>query len=238
MSQDLHHNAVNESRERGERLRRVRNLANLSRKELCDEAGININTYIGYEVGRYGGLTKNGAIKILDYIASKGVYSSFDWLMHGVGQAPRVVTDIQQNYFKDKYDLPNEKKNISEEIFLFRKHYNNSIDYQIIDDGMLPIYCLDDYVAGVCHTSDSISDLIGFNCIVQIENGDVFVRNLRKGREVNYYTLSCVNPETSVRQPILYDVKLIFAAKIIWHRKIHLNENKKKNKEKDTNNAT
>lgn len=238
MSQDLYHNAVNESRERGERLRRIRNLANLSRKELCDEAGTNINTYIGYEVGRYGGLTKNGAIKILDYIASKGVYSSFDWLMHGVGQAPRVVTDIQQNYFQDKYDLPNEKQNISEEIFLFRKHYNNSIDYQIIDDGMLPIYCLNDYVAGVCHTSDSISDLIGFNCIVQVENGDIFVRNLRQGREVNYYTLSCVNPETSVRQPILYDVKLIFAAKIIWHRQIHLNENKKKNNEKDTNNVS
>jgi transcriptional regulator with XRE-family HTH domain len=238
MSEDLYHNAVNESRARGERLRRIRNLANLSRKELCDESGTNINTYIGYEVGRYGGLTKNGAIKIIEYIASKGVYCSFEWLMHGVGQAPCVVTDNQQNYFQDKHDISNEKQCISEEIFLFRKHYNNSIDYRIIDDGMLPIYSIDDYVAGVCYTPDSINDLIGSNCIVQIANGDIVVRNLRQGKEENYYTLSCINPETSVHHPILYDVKLIFAAKIIWHRKIYLNESKKKNNEKYTNNVT
>ena len=215
MSEDLYHNAVNESRERGERLRRIRNLANLSRKELCDEAGININTYIGYEVGRYGGLTKNGAIKTIDYIASKGVYSSIEWLMYGLGQAPRVVTDIQHNCFQDNYDGSNENKNISEEIFLFKKHYENSIDYQIVDDGMFPIYCLDDYVAGVCYKSDLINELIGFNCIVQIETGDIVIRNLRAGREKNSYTLSCINPETIVNQPIIYDVKLIFAAKII-----------------------
>lgn len=74
--------------EEGERLRRIRNLANLSRKVLCDEAEININTYIGYEVGRYGGLTKKGADKIIHYLSSKGVYFSMEWLMNGVGKGP------------------------------------------------------------------------------------------------------------------------------------------------------
>lgn len=222
MSEDLYHSTVNESRERGERLRRIRNLANLSRKDLCDEASININTYIGYEVGRYGGLTKNGANKIIEYIALKGVYSTFEWLMYGVGQAPRVETGIQQTCFEHNHDTFNEKQSISEEIFLFRKHYNHSIDYQIIDDGMLPFYAIGDYVAGVCHGCSSIDELIGANCIIQIESGDIIVRNLRQGREVNHYTLSCINPETTVNQPIIYDIKLTFAAKIIWHRKMYL----------------
>ena len=33
------------AQERADRLRRLRNLANLSRKELCEAANININTY-------------------------------------------------------------------------------------------------------------------------------------------------------------------------------------------------
>lgn len=221
MNEELIHNSGNESRERGERLRRIRNLANLSRKDLCDEANVNINTYIGYEVGRYGGLTKNGANKIIDYIALKGVYTTFEWLMYGEGQAPRVETDIQQNCFLGNNAI-DENKIILDEIFLFRKHYSNAIDYQIVDDGMSPFYDIGDYVAGVYEGFSSIDNLIGFNCILQIDSGGYIARNLRRGRKENYYTLSCTNPQTTVDHPIIYDVKLTFVAKIIWHRKIHL----------------
>ena len=47
---------------RGERLRRVRNLANLSRKNFPLH-GINLNTLKGWEIGRHGGLTEKGAKK-------------------------------------------------------------------------------------------------------------------------------------------------------------------------------
>lgn len=79
------------AKERSERLRRLRNLANLSRKELCDGASININTYIGYEVGKYGGITLKGAVKVIDYLIQKGVSSSVEWLMHGTGSPPVVA---------------------------------------------------------------------------------------------------------------------------------------------------
>jgi transcriptional regulator with XRE-family HTH domain len=224
MSEELYHDVVKESRDRGERLRRIRNLANLSRKDLCDESGININTYIGYEVGRYGGLTKKGAYKIIEYLSSKGVYSSFEWIMNGLGLAPRVETDINQHVSVEKLDLSSENLRIAEEITLFRKHYKNSFDYQIIDDGMLPIYDMGDYVGGICHISSAVDELIGYNCILQMENGEVIVRNLSYGRKENHYTLSCTNPETGVNLPIIFDVKLIFAAKIIWHRKLYLKD--------------
>lgn len=216
MNDQIYHASI-EARERGERLRRIRNLANLSRKTLCEEAEININTYIGYEVGRYGGLTKKGADRVITYLTSKGVYCSLDWLMQGEGKAPKVITESTA----PTSFLESETLKMAEELQLFHSHYKNSIDYQIIDDGMLPLYEIGSYVAGVACSEVNIKKVVGFDCIVKTKSGELIVRNVREGRIENTYTLTCINPETSVNSPILYDVKLSFAAKIIWHRKIH-----------------
>lgn len=210
-----------EARERGDRLRRLRNLANLSRKSLCDQAEININTYIGYEVGRYGGLTKKGADKILQFLSDKGVYCSLDWLMYEVGNGPQVITEIGTEGKENPLILTEEQK-IKDELVLFHKHYENAVDYKVLDDGMGPLFKVGDYIAGIPCFGDDIKNLLGSNCILQINKGDMIVRNLREGRNENTYTLTCSNPETSIGHPILYDVKLAFAATIIWHRKAHI----------------
>lgn len=220
MSKEFSGLILSESYERAERLRRVRNLINLSRKELCDITGININTYIGYEVGRYGGLTKKGAEKIIAFATTKGVFSSLEWLLHGNGQPPRVITDIQDNF--QRKNTSTERDNILDEICLFKKHYSNVMDYQIIDDGMLPIFSIGDYVAGVFFTGASIQELIELNCIVQLENGEITTRRLYQGIKEDNYTLACINPLTKVSQPIIYDAKILFAAKILWHRKMNV----------------
>ena len=54
---------------RADRLKRVRNLANLSRKEICESGDININTYKGWELARFGGLPVDGAEKIINRVA-------------------------------------------------------------------------------------------------------------------------------------------------------------------------
>lgn len=210
------YNVSIEARERGERLRRVRNLANLSRKDLCDEAQININTYIGYEVGRYGGLTKKGADKVINHLSSKGVYCTLDWLMHGIGAGPSVNTDIQ---LKKSVEIYSETHKIKDELLLFHAHYKNAVDYQITDNGMFPIYEIGSYVAGIACFGDTIENLIGSDCIIQTANGGLIVRNLRRGRLKDFYTLTCINPDTLLDYPILYDEKISFAARIIWHRK-------------------
>ena len=226
MNEQIFHTAL-DAKERGERLRRLRNLANVSRKILCDEANININTYIGYEVGRYGGLTTKGSEKIIQYLCSKGVYCSLNWLMNGNGDTPRVVTNIKLNPDEDTpipfADTTNETQKITDELQLFYEHYKNSVDYRIIDDGMFPVYEVGDVVAGVSYIGSSIDSIIGYDCIVQIEYGEMLVRNLRKGRIENSYILTCTNPKTQVISPIIYDVNLVFAARIIWHRSVYIN---------------
>ncbi|MGC1182112.1 hypothetical protein [Legionella sp.] len=212
-----------EARERGERLRRLRNLANLSRKALCDQAGININTYIGYEVGRYGGLTKKGAEKIIQYLRSKGVYCSLEWLMHEVGKGPQVITEVNTEGKSCPFPLSlGEEQKIKEELLLFHNHYENSVDCSVVDDGMIPFYKIGDYVAGVPCFGDEIKSILGLNCILQTKKGEMLIRSLREGRCENTYIVTCVNPNTLVNNPILYDVELVFAAKIIWHRKVNI----------------
>lgn len=78
---------------RAKRLRRVRNLANLSRKALCEDGLINVNTLKGWELGRYGGLPKDGAEKIIQRIAREGVHCTLDWLLHEIGPGPRLISN-------------------------------------------------------------------------------------------------------------------------------------------------
>lgn len=220
------------SKERSDRLRRLRNLANLTRKDLCEGAGININTYIGYEVGKYGGITKKGADKVINYLEKKGVYSTIEWLMTGFGLPPKVTTDFQSNIdISENINLislncnQKEECKISEEISLFYKHYTNATGLLVNDDGMSPKYDEGDYVAGVRMFGSEIDDLIGLDCIVQTIEEDFFVRTLSQGRKESCYNLLCINPKTNVDQPVIYDVSLISAASIIWHRRPKVSSN-------------
>lgn len=222
------------SKERSDRLRRLRNLANLTRKDLCEGAGININTYIGYEVGKYGGITKKGANKVVGYLEKKGVYSTIEWLMTGCGLPPTVTTDFQSNInitenINLSLRLPNcdqkEESKISEEISLFYKHYANATGLLVNDDGMSPKYDEGDYVAGIRKFGSDIDDLVGLDCIVQTLEENFFVRTLSQGRVGSCYTLLCINPKTNVDQPVIYDVSLISAASIIWHRRPKVSDN-------------
>jgi len=212
------------AKERASRLKRLRSLANLSRNEFCDGAGININTYIGYEVARYGGLTKKGAEIIVKYLKTQGVYTSMDWIMFGVGPAPQVITEEDKiALFNDVepeiIEQEQEFKNIAEEIYLFKKHYKNAIDFRVSDDGMSPIYDIGDYVAGIMVSGKYIDSYAGHDCIVKINDGEILVRNICRGRSDNKYTLSCNNPKTKVVQPVIHDIELNFVVPIIWHRR-------------------
>lgn len=216
------------ARERADRLRRLRNLANLSRKELCEAANININTYIGYETVRYGGLTKKGAEKVVHYVTTKGVYTTIEWLMYGLGPNPQVITNDKQDavegYYSSISDQGNEMQKIAEEVYLFHKHYKHAIDCRIDDDGMSPKYDVGDYVAGILYSGATIDNLVGLDCIIKTAEGQLLVRSLCHGRIKGHYTLTCNNPKTTVKHPVMYDIKVISAAYIIWHRRAYQNQ--------------
>lgn len=203
---------------RAARLRRLRTLANLSRKEICEGADLNVNTYKGWELGRYGGLPKDGAAKVIARVATEGVFCSEDWLLHGVGVAPTVAVDLQ-TLTSEVADAAGERAHIHTELQLFKSHYPNAVDFIIFDDGMLPHYAIGDVVAGVPVTLEAITNALGKDCIIGLKNGKQVVRNLRAGSSADKFILVCTNPLTTVVNPILHDLEITYAAPIGWHRK-------------------
>lgn len=211
---------------RAARLRRLRNLANLSRREVCERADIKLDTLIGWEVARHGGLTEKGAKTILSCIANEGVQCTLEWLLYDTGIGPALLPNFDkakanlQKTAETTADTTNEEKLIIEELLLFREHYLDAIDCIVQDDAMLPHYSPNDYVAGIKRYKNDIAKLEGHHCIVQLVDGNTLVRCLRKGQDKGKYTLLSININaTSTTTLIIPEVELACAAPIIWLRR-------------------
>ncbi len=211
---------------RADRLRRVRNMANLTREAMCDSGNLNVNTYKGWEIARYGGLPVDGAERVVMRVAQQGVVCTVDWLLHEIGVGPYVIPDYQEaqrdkEHATNNVQLDNETQLVINELLLFRKQFPFTTSYEIADDGMSPWYQPGDFVAGVKYHGDRMKEAIGRPCIVQTHDGQLMVRTIKSGEKAGTHMLTCTNLDTSVKKPVLYDVVLASAAPIIRHyRKI------------------
>lgn len=211
---------------RAKRLTSLRGMTTLTRKDFAEKCGILPGNFQNWEGPRYGGLTENGAKQIIRAVKALGIHCSLEWLMHGIDPGPQIT---EQLYFQDQalhlreikkaYSADEELSLITEELLLFRKHYPNTMDYTVNDDGMEPTYKIGEYVAGNSRYHQQIENLVGLDCIVKTMDGEIFLRHVKKGREDGRYTLVCINSKTSVEKPILYDVELFSAAPVIWIRR-------------------
>jgi hypothetical protein len=205
------------------RLKRVRNLANLSREAFCAGSDVNLATLISWEVGRFGGLSKKGATSVVERVAKEGVFVTPEWLLYEVGVGPEVRSDYnksnQVKQTKSNIKLPPEKTKIIEELMTFRNLNKHAIDFVINDDAMLPHFQPGDYVAGTLRFGDKIQSLIGYDCIVQTSDGRIFMRHLQRGPREHSFNLITTNLQSKIADKVIYDVELAAAAPIVWHRR-------------------
>lgn len=202
---------------RAERLKRIRNLANLSREGLCANTDINQHTLSGWENARFGGLSKKGAAKVVARVKQEGVLCSAEWLMDGTGAEPSVnpISSITAN----EGNHLSEEETISFELEFFKAKNSNAISLVVDDEGMLPHYQMGDTVAGKEKQGNDIQLAVGHDCIVKLESGEILFRNLRQGKDDTLYTLVCSNLDIATKHSILADIKLASAAPIIWWRR-------------------
>ncbi|MBM3887410.1 helix-turn-helix transcriptional regulator [Candidatus Dependentiae bacterium] len=201
---------------RAKRLKRVRNLANLSREQMCEEGNINRYTLIGWENGRFAGLTTSGAEKVVAKIKKEGVHCTVEWLMEGEGPEPSV-NPIPQMPENELLNL-SEEVAIAYELAFFKAKNLNAVDLAVEDDGMAPKYSVGDVVAGKKKMGKDIQLAVGRDCIVETTEGERLLRNVRKGKHPQTYTLICSNASIKNKDFVMPDVKLIYAAPVVWHR--------------------
>lgn len=225
--QQTQDNSLSSPTAKAERLKRVRNLANLSREDFCSDGAVNLPTLISWEVGRFGGLSRKGAVNVTARVAKEGVFVTPEWLLFGTGNSPEVQVTFNQQPASDvgantDGETMSEPARINAELALFRKLNKNAIDFIIDDDAMLPHYRPGDVVAGSKRFGDDIKSLVGHDCIVQLADGSIFMRNVQFGPRVKSYNLVSTNLQANAMHLIIYDVEVEGAAPILWHRKCEL----------------
>lgn len=208
---------------RAQRLRMLRQLTGLSRDKIHERYGIARGTIQNWESARFGGLTDKGARAMLSAMRAEGVYCDIQWLLHGIGQEPRLLeasglTDQAANHSTIKVDA-SESYTIAEELLCFRQHNPNCTDLMVADDTMLPNFSPGDYVAGNKRFLNDINKTVGFVCIVQTERHGLLLRYLKHGSEPGHYHLIAANPfSQGVDMTHLYNIKIMSSAPVIWHR--------------------
>jgi transcriptional regulator with XRE-family HTH domain len=212
--------SLDSKEERGKRLKRLRQFLRLSRPALakkCDNV-FSFTSVEGWEEGRFGGLTIKSAQQLVQGFNKEGIPVSLEWLMFGTGEDPLIPRKKSEDY-KTKKELT-EYEIIAKELALFHQLNKNSIDAVITDDGMSPWLLPGDFVAGERYLGENVEKAIGSVCIVQPQSGNVLVRKVNSGNDLQYYNLVCINSNTKLPHPIIEDVKLISAAPILWIRKL------------------
>lgn len=207
---------------RAKRLKHIRALANVTREEFCcqGKTTINIHTLSGWENARFGGLTKTGAEKIISRIEELGVICTMEWLLEGTNEPPYVDYEYTSFFQNERNKLESEDQIIAKELALFKAKNNDSIDYHVIDDVMSPEYQIGDYVAGIKRfLTDDIKHIIGLDCLIETSNKEVFLRNLQPGLTPGLYTLVGKNLKSSQKNIVIFNIKIVSASPVIWHRK-------------------
>lgn len=201
----------------GRRIKMARNLACISRKDF-DELGISMHTIQSWELGR-NQLTEKAATKLVEIFHNAGVICSTQWLLYGKGKSPSLIsTDFVPYPIMDNKvaSLFMEESTIQKEIEFFKANNPNAIVIMVSNDTMNPRYVQGDFVGGTQYIlSQQINECIGHDCIVETSEGTFFRRLLQRK---NGYALSCLNPQTSLEEPVIFTKHILAATPITWHR--------------------
>ena len=196
---------------RGKRIRFIRDhLLRLTRDLFCEQTDITLPTLKGWELGWGGGLTLQGADKIVQRVKQLNVYCSSTWLMHGVGREAVYLTkdvDIQEH----------DEHHIAKELLLFRER-DNSIEAIVKDEGMTPLLYPGNFVGGI--KVNNIKQAVGKECILVDDNHDIYIRILKEGDKPGLYNLCCLNQIAPVLKKEIKNISIKIAAPIVFIRKL------------------
>lgn len=241
--------AAEVAKARARRVRSLREALRYSRDKFCKKHaakhGVTYAALQSWEAIRWNGLTEGGARKLAACFQDEGLTVTVEWLMFGIGSdpieeavkkgiskiLPEKINDIKEKTLSptashqqknlEPHNNTLEKENIVQELTLFHQLNPGSVDAVVIDDGLSPYLQIGDHVAGKRYFDNEMEKGIGRLCIVQTLSGNVLIRLLKPGSDVDRYTLLCTNPETTAKEHTIEDVKLFSTAPILWVRKPH-----------------
>lgn len=166
---------------RGNRLRKLRQMAKLTSAELAERASISRATISYWENALHSGMTKKGAERIIQVFNDAGILCTFDWLWFGIGSLP-IISQYNQYatnllFNKDTGVLQKLIGNVDKEISLFIALNHDAIILKIEDPLMAPVFEPGDMVGGLLQPLSNIRD--GMNCIIKCDQ-KLYARIVRR----------------------------------------------------------
>jgi HTH-type transcriptional regulator, cell division transcriptional repressor len=207
---------------KGLRLKKAITSSFLGSKAFSQKYGFNYATLKSWLSGLHGGIPMRRAVGIAKALEAERIGCNPEWIMYGIGQEPyHIDTNNSRQLsptFPSKTDT--EEQRIAKELDDFCQYYKNAVYLTVADDGLFPCYRQGDLVAGIKYFEKDIRKLVNLDCIVQLEGDDtLLLRNICQGTTKDTYTLACRNKDSTAKKAVLYDVKLISAAPVIWVRR-------------------
>lgn len=203
----------------GQRLKYMRGLLRVSRSYLQNKYELPEVTLKAWE-NCTTKLSRNGAARCVTIYRSEGIIVSEDWLMDGIGLDPKVSVTVG-NYFSipTRKDLPLEDDEIAmiRDANVFKENNIQAVVMIVSNGDMRPFYCPGDYIGGKMRYGNAIETAINKDCIIHLNGGERLFRRLIKNT-VGRYNLTCLNPNETTTEPVLYNVEIDSVAPVIWHR--------------------
>lgn len=204
---------------RAMRIQSIRKALGLSRQQFHRVFAIPIGTLQHWEnLSDSCGLSEKGARKLTEALCIWNIRINPEWLLHGIGAKPILPAKFQR--------LPsmtaasrNLDASIEKELSFFYECHPEAMDVIMPDDSMAPGLQETDHLAGVKLYDADIGLAVGKDCIVVTQDNECLVRWVNAGDVPNLYTLKARNFQTQAKKPIVYDIKLLSAAPIIWIRR-------------------
>lgn len=205
---------------KGQRLKRLRQLAGLQTNELASLAKVSVQSISYWENAALStGFTKQSAIKIVNAVTSKDVVTTVEWLLYGLGDPPYVVPAG----FKISFQSPKntslntiQKEDIKREIDLFASTHSGAIIYHVDHSLMTPIFELGDWIGGIWQSSEALAQ--ENICIVEINNV-IQVRKVKPGSKTGLFDVSYLVLDSNSPLPCdLRDISLKSIAPVmrVW----------------------
>lgn len=198
--------------ERGKRVKLSRSLIGITRKQMTEKYGISVNTIQSWENGT-NCLGQNGAAKLAEVFQKEGLNVTDEWLLCGdLSHSQASLTN--NNILSMRSDIK-----VLEEIDYFKNNNLNSVVTMVLDDGLLPIFDVGDYVGGVNVLGKKIKDLVGEFCIITTDEEKILTRKILSHERDDVFVISCINPFTKMQEPHFFSCSIYAAAPITrhWH---------------------
>lgn len=208
---------------RTERARSLMEMLPISFREFCKKSGIPYATLQHWISVDKNGMPESAVKEFIKKLTTFGIHCSFEWLAYGTGPQPQALNFLSSASHSIKEEQENNKSTaemdqISTELSFFMHQNKDAMDFVVPDDTMEPRFIKGEIVAGIrCY--NKIEKLMGTDCIVLLENGDVYLRTIRQGSLPGRYNLTHTNLQTTEPVSFFNNVKLVSAAPIIWARR-------------------